>query len=56
MFQCSRIPFVARPVGDGDVWEYFGECDVHGCMGGEIWQLDGAEWNLMRFVKLSTGQ
>lgn len=50
MFQGNRIPFVARSVGDGGAWEYIGGCYVHGCMDGETWQLDGAEWEFMRFV------
>lgn len=36
MFQGNRIPFVAKSVCDGDVWEYAGGCYVHGCMDGEI--------------------
>lgn len=50
MFQGNRIPFVARSVGNSDAWEYFGGCYVHGCMDGEIWQLDRVDWEFMRFV------
>lgn len=50
MFQGSRIPFVAKSIGGSDIWEYAGGCYFHGCMDGEIWQLDGVEWKFMRFV------
>ncbi|KAG6363981.1 hypothetical protein INS49_009084 [Diaporthe citri] len=50
MFQGNRIPFVARSVGDSGPWEYVGGCYVHGCMDGEIWQLDKAIWDFMTFV------
>lgn len=50
MFQGNRIPFVARSVGDSGPWEYVGGCYIHGCMDGEIWQLDRAEWGFMTFV------
>lgn len=50
MFQGNRIPFAARSLGDSGPWEYVGGCYVHGCMDGEIWQLDGARWEFMTFV------
>lgn len=50
MFQGNSIPFVARSLGDSGPWEYVGGCYVHGCMDGEIWQLDRAGWEFMTFV------
>lgn len=50
VFQGNRIPFVARSLGDSGPWEYVGGCYVHGCMDGEIWQLDKADWEFMTFV------
>ena len=50
MFQGNRIPIVARSVGESGAWEYIGGCYVHGCMDGEDWQLDAAQWEFMRFV------
>jgi hypothetical protein len=50
MFQGNRIPIVARSVGDRGALEYIGGCYLHGCMDGEIWQLNTAEWEFMRFV------
>lgn len=50
MFRGNRIPFVARSLGNRDAWEYVGGCYVHGCMDGEISQLDETEWEFMRFV------
>lgn len=50
MFQGNRVPFLARSTGERGPWEYVGGCYVHGCMDGEIWQLDRAEWEFMTFV------
>jgi hypothetical protein len=49
IFQGSRIPFIARPVGE-DGWEYIGPCYVHGLMDGEAWDLAENQWWFMKLV------
>jgi hypothetical protein len=38
----------SRP--QGNRWEFIGACYVHGLMDGEVWDLDGLEWDFMSFV------
>lgn len=48
VFRGMRIPVIMRP--QGDRWEVIGACYVHGCMDGEVWDLDGLQWGFMSFV------
>ena len=48
VFQGMRIPVILR--SHGDRWEIIGACYVHELMDGEVWDLDGLEWNFLSFV------
>ena len=48
--QGMRIPVISRP--QGERWEFIGACYVQDLIGGEVWSLNGLEWDFMNFVKI----
>jgi hypothetical protein len=48
VFHGMRIPVILR--SQGDRWEFIGACYVHGLMDGEVWDLDGLQWDFISFV------
>jgi len=43
-----RIPVTLR--SQGNRWEFIGACYVHDLMDGEVWDLDGLQWEFLSFV------
>ncbi|MCJ1394443.1 Non-essential glycogen phosphorylase [Xylographa bjoerkii] len=48
VFYGMRIPVILRL--QSDRWEFIGACYVHGLMDGEVWDLNGLQWDFMSFV------
>lgn len=48
VFHGMRIPVILR--SQGPQWEFIGGCYVHGLMDGEVWDLDGLQWDFMSFI------